>query len=205
MKRARILFIIGLSVIVVAVAAYLLLKRRAPEVVTIPASGGTTELNTRIDNIPYYLQNDPQWGAETLGGSNERMAAAGCTVTCVAMALATLDYPTDPLQLCHASKERNGFTENGFVIWNKVNEITGGKVKVDFPALSHERIEAALRGNAPVIAKIMLNETIPHWVLITGKAGQEYLIIDPLNGAKTFLHLSDRTSKIHAIRVLKTA
>jgi ABC-type bacteriocin/lantibiotic exporter with double-glycine peptidase domain len=172
---------------------------------TIPASGGNSQLNIRLENVPYYLQNDPQWGAETLGGTNERMAAAGCTVTCMAMGLSALGYPIDPLQLCKALKERSGFTENGLVVWNKVNEITNGKVKVDFPSLTHERIEAELQQNRPVIARIMLTDTITHWVLIVGKEGQEYLIIDPLNGAKTFLHLSDRTSKIYAIRVLTAA
>src|SRR5215470_4027601 len=83
MKRGRLLIALALATVVLAIGVQLLLKRRAPEMTPIPASGGSSQLNIRLENIPYYLQNDPQWGAETLGGTNERMAAAGCTVTCV--------------------------------------------------------------------------------------------------------------------------
>lgn len=54
-------------------------------------------------------------------------------------------------------------------------------------------------------AKIMLGGTVPHWVLIVGKDGPEYLVMDPLNGERTLLRLSDRSAKIYAVRVLRQA
>ena len=38
---------------------------------------------------------------------------------------------------------------------------------------------------------------------LTGKEGQEYLIMGPLNGAKQVIRLSERSKKIYAIRVLR--
>ena len=177
-------------------------SRNVPEP-PIASLGGSDSLDVQIDSIPYWLQYDPQWGNETIGGSNESMAAAGCTVTCVAMALSSFGYQTDPLRLCRDLKARNGFTEEGYVIWSTVESITNRKVAVEFPALRHDAIDAALPEGRPVLAKVMLRGTIPHWVLIVGKAGKEFLIIDPLNGQQTRLRLSERSEKIHSIRVLR--
>lgn len=204
MKR-NIVIPVGLLACVILATAMLLLLRRAPsESGPITARGGSDNLSITIRGIPYYLQNDPQWAAESVGGSNEQMASVGCTVSALAMGLTAVGHPVDPLTLSRDLKQRGGFTANGFVIWRTVSEITGGRVKVELPALSHEAIDAELVKSRPVIAKILLQDRIQHWVLVVGKQGTDYLVMDPLNGEKTLLRLSDRSSAIHAIRVLKS-
>lgn len=205
MKTSRILIGCVVATAIGGAGWYVLRTRTTAEMPPIASSGGSDALNVRIEPIPYWLQNDPQWGAETIGGSNERMATAGCTVTCVAMALSSLGYQTNPLQLCRDLKDREGFTGQGYLIWGTVGSVTNHETRIEFPALTHGAIEAALLENRPVIAKIMLGGTIPHWVLIVGKDGPEYLVMDPLNGERTLLRLSDRSAKIYAVRVLRQA
>ena len=202
MKKGRIL-VACVVVAVLLVMGWLLFRERATQPIAPLSSSiqaGSLEIN--IESVPYWLQNDPEWAAETIGGSNEPMAAVGCTVTCVAMALSAIGYQTNPLQLCRDLKDRNGFTDQGLLIWNKIEAVTNGGFRVEFPLLTHDSIEAALRKNSPVIAQIMLGGTVPHWVLIVGKEGSEYLIIDPLNTARRRIRLSDRSGEIHAIRVV---
>jgi hypothetical protein len=64
-------------------------------------------------------------------------------------------------------------------------------------------IDAELAAKRPVIAKIMLMETIPHWVLIVGKDGREYLALDPLNQQRKVIKVSSRSRAIYAVRVFR--
>jgi hypothetical protein len=68
---------------------------------------------------------------------------------------------------------------------------------------SHARIDRALKSQQPVIAKVYLNGIIPHWVLIVGKEGNDYLMRDPLEDGKKVQRLSEYGSKIYAMRTLK--
>lgn len=204
MKRSILISVGILACVILATAAFLLLRPSQSQSSPIAARGGSGNLGVAIRGIPYYLQNDPQWAAEPIGGSNEQMAAVGCTVSALAMGLTAVGHPVDPLTLSRELKQHGGFTANGFVIWGAVGEITNGRVKVELPALSHEAIDAELSKNRPVIVKILLQDRIQHWVLVVGKQDTDYLIMDPLNGEKSLMRLSDRSSAIHAIRVLKS-
>ena len=195
----------SLAIVLIAVisATWYFHTRTAQEMDPIASSGGSDSLSIRIEHVPYWLQNDPRWGAETIGGSNERMAAAGCTITCLAMSISYLGYQTDPQQLCRDLKHQDGFTDQGYIKWDAVKVVTSGKLRVEFPNLTHEAIEAALHEKKPVIAKIMLSAKVPHWVLIIGKEESEFIIIDPLNPERKLLRLSDRSAQIYALRVVR--
>lgn len=202
----RIHFIIGLGFLaIIVVAVYYTTRTQSTPQNGIASSGGSDSLNVLIEEIPYWLQNDPQWSRETLGGSNESMAAAGCTITCVAMALSSLDVRITPLDLCRALKRRNGFTNRGHLIWEKIADVANSDITTDFPSLAHSSIDRALLAGRPVITKIMLGGRVPHWVLVVGKEGKEYLAIDPLNTDRLLVHLSDCSTTIYSIRVLRRA
>lgn len=200
-KRYLLLGLLGIAVL--AGGVFYAARTRSISDQPIASSGGSLDINVQIDGLPYWLQNDPAWGNELIGGSNESMAGAGCTVTCVAMALSSLGYQATPLDLCRELKTRNGFTQQGYVIWGKIGELTGGAIGVEFPALTHDALDDSLRAGRPVITKIMLGRGIPHWVLLVGKQGSEYLVMDPLNVDKTLVRLSSRSAQIYAIRVLR--
>ena len=50
-------------------------------------------------NVQYYLQNDPEWGGDTIGASNRKMGGAGCLITCVASAITDLGIPVTPREV----------------------------------------------------------------------------------------------------------
>lgn len=200
LKPALVVTVVG---VVLCLGVYVGLKRYLVSVPGISAVGGAAISGLRIEGLPYYVQHDPQWADELIGGSQERMASVGCTISCVAMGLTRHGYALDPLQLCRALKEKEGFTAGGLLLWNKIADITNNTVTVEFPRLSHATLDTELRQGTPIIARIRLDEVVTHWVLIVGKEGQEYLIMDPLNDAKQLIRLSERSKRIYAIRVLR--
>lgn len=169
----------------------------------IPARGGQL-LTVPAIATPHYLQRDPRWGNETIGGSAERLARVGCTLCSLAMALHHYGAETTPKELNDFLKRNNGYTIRGWLKWESVSGFTGGKVEMDYigrPGFG--RIDGALKNNHPVIAKVYINGVIPHWVLIVGKDGNEYLMRDPLGDGRTVGRISDYDSRIYAIRTLK--
>lgn len=167
----------------------------------IAATGGESLGIAVVGSSPYYLQTDPAWADLALGQSGDKMANAGCTVCCIAMGLSALGHPLDPGEVCQELSAVDGFTESGQVVWQAVKEITGGDIGIEIPGLSHETIDAELAERRPVIAKVMLAETVPHWLLVVGKDRLEYRIMDPLDQEKEVRHLSKRSETIEAVRV----
>ena len=72
-------------------------------------------------SIRYFLQNDPEWGDDLIGGSNRRMGSAGCLVSCVASALNDIGVQTTPKEVNSALSAVNGF-QDADLIWYKINE-----------------------------------------------------------------------------------
>lgn len=191
-----------LAVCVVVGGAAAIYLRPEPEM-PIAAIGGATDLDGVIPGITPWLQGDPAWGREPIGGSGEPMASVGCTITSTAMALQTLGHTLTPLELLRGLKQNAGFTPQGLIIWSALGPVTQNAVQVRFPPLSHESIDDALRRRKPVITRILLGGQIPHWVLTVGKQGPAYLAYDPLNEAGVPVQVSDLSSRIYAIRVLE--
>ncbi len=204
--RRRTAYIVGVLVLLLLLAAAggaLLHDQRGAGAEPIPSAGGEPLDISPIGNVPYYLQNDPRWASETLGGSNQSLGAAGCTVSCIAMGVSALGRPMDPAQVSAGLRQTGGYTDSGQVIWSAVGDITGGAVRIELREPRYEVMDAELTDGRPVIVKIMLGETVPHWVLIVGKQGQEYLAMDPLDRDKELVRLSDRSTAIHAVRVFR--
>lgn len=198
----RLIYTAVALVVVVGVAVgglYASLKSVVPD--PIPATGGERFNTSSVASFPYYLQTDPAWADLALGESNEKMANAGCTVCCIAAGLSALGRPIDPGEVCQGLAAVDGFNSNGQVVWRRVADLTGGEVATGLPELSHETIDLELVGRRPVIAKIMLSRSVPHWVLIVGKDGHEYRIMDPLDQEREVLYLSRRSETIETIRV----
>ena len=203
MRRRRVFVLAGIALSGLAAGGVLLLRQRSAGGEPVASVGGRSLTISGIGIVPYYLQNDPRWATETIGGTGGTMTAAGCTVSCIAMGVSALGHPMDPRDVCAALKRTGGFTGSGQVIWSAVGRITDGAVRIELPSLDYGVIDEELSEKRPVIAKIMLSETVPHWVLIVGKDGQEYLVMDPLNQEKSLVRLSGRSALIHAIRVFR--
>ncbi len=169
----------------------------------IPPQGGEPIVVAAIPTAN-YLQRDSRWADETVGGTGESLARVGCTVCSLAMALDHWGVKVTPKELNDFLKKNDGYTARGWLKWDSVSKISKGKATLDYIGEpSFERIDAALKDNQPVIAKVFINRVVPHWVLIVGKEKTEYLIRDPLGDGEGVRHLSFYGSDVYAIRILK--
>jgi hypothetical protein len=198
--------------ILLAVALFALVGvaacRRMQQAHMIRGAAATPELESlpggNAPVAPIYLQRDPRWGRQSIGGSGESIADVGCALCCVSMGLAHLGIDLKPDELNTRLKKNDGYTERGWLKWETVSEITGNIVMVIEPEQpSFELIDTALRRGQPVVAKVMLPREIFHWVLIVGKREGEYLVKDPLGSGRSIDSLASFGSEIHAIRIIK--
>ncbi|MFD2157278.1 C39 family peptidase [Rubritalea tangerina] len=153
---------------------------------------------------PLYRQHDDLWATTSLGGTGDTISSHGCTVCSTAMSLSAHGYKITPLELNNELISHQGFTENALLIWSAISSVTDGKFSViveDSP--SHEDIDQQLKLGNPVIAKVLYKNVIFHWVLITGKNSEGYIIQDPLSKRGSNIDMSDYESGIFTIRFLK--
>lgn len=170
----------------------------------ISSIGGDSLSITNAPLPPYYLQNDPRWKDDKIGGSSEKIECVGCTLCCVSMSLSQQGYPINPKDLNTKLISTNGFTGRGWLKWKSVSDLFVNKITILIPRKpSHKVIDKALRSNRPVIAKIMLKGSIPHWVLIVGKLDNDYLIMNPLDWNRSLRTLSEKSDEIYSIRIIK--
>ncbi len=154
---------------------------------------------------PHYLQRDARWAADELGDTHETLGAVGCLVCSLAMGSEALGEEVDPRELNRRLGAAGGYTRDARVVWDKVRLATGGAVDVAVhPEPDHAVLDEALeRGQLPVVGFTLPNGA-PHWVLVVGKEGYEYLVKDPL-AAEPIVKLGTRTASIRSVRVLRRA
>lgn len=171
----------------------------------IPSRGG--ESFTRAALVtPCYRQKDSRWSNEPIGPLGESMSRVGCTVCSLAMALDFHGVNMTPKELNDFLKKNDGYTVRGWLKWDSVSKVSSGRVTMDYIGRPRfEIIDRALKNKQPVIAKVLINGIIPHWVLIVGKEGTDYLMRDPLGDENAVGRVSDYGSKIYAIRIVKKA
>ncbi|KXK56548.1 MAG: C39 family peptidase [Chlorobi bacterium] len=197
LKRAALIG--GVLMIVATIAAAVIRDHLAAP---ISISGGEP-MEMALMDIPLYLQTAPQWKEVRLGGSNEAFSSTGCVVCCVSMALAHhgIAIPPDVLNAQLALK--GGFTERGWLRWRAVEELTNHAITIETPYPSHQEIDDALKAGNPVIVRVMIGAAIPHWVLVVGKRGMEYLMNDPLGEGIAAEPLRRFRSEISAVRIVR--
>ena len=189
-----------LAVMLVLLGVALFLRKVKSSNVAIATAGGE-QMEVDVIATPHFKQTDPRWAGEVVGGSKERIGRVGCTICCVAMALHVYGLEMTPLELNKRLQESGGYTSSGLLKWDAVPKVSEGKVKATYIGPAEARkIDAALKEGNPVIAKIMLNNVVQHWVLIVGKHGTEYLVRDP--GHSEVSRLSGLANKMYAIRIL---
>jgi hypothetical protein len=203
-NRTRFILLgVSFSLLILVIAIWFLSKRKPQPLQSIPSTGGVSETQYHFSESPIFLQTDARWASAEIGGSREPLRAVGCTICSVSMALAHYGIEMLPDELNEQLKIKQGFTDQGWLKWNTVAEVTNQKIRIEIPTqLSHQAIDQALKADQPVLAKILLGGQIQHWVLIVGKTAQEYLIKDPLGNGKTLDILSKFGSDIYAIRIV---
>jgi hypothetical protein len=200
-RKWLVMLLLGILAGALALLAWNRFHKR-PLTVGIPIAGGAA-MNTRIA-APLYKQWNPAWSKQTLGDTDSPMGSTGCTVCSMAMALSSKGFPVDPSALNAQLSKAKAFTPFGLLIWSGVGAVTKGGVKVrldDTP--THRVIDAELAAGNSVLAKVLYHDRIWHWVLITGKAGADYLIHDPLSSGPEYEPMTAYPRGIFAIRYLE--
>jgi hypothetical protein len=197
--KRRIPLLIILAVL--GMAAWQLRERNSPP---ISAQGGEPFQSFVALETPSYQQNDDRWKDEKIGGSGEKLGDVGCAICSLAMALDHFGIHYTPKELNDQLKANDGYTWRGWLKWQAISTITDNKITVEAVRKpSHADIDAALKSHYPVVVKLLINRTIPHWVLVVGKQGTNYLMRDPLGDGHSLESLSKYDSDIFGVRIVK--
>ena len=130
--------------------------------------------------VALFSQNDPKWGEDWLGPTDQTMGEAGCAVSSAAMILRFYGLDTDPGRLNQFLDAHEGFTEQGWLKWEAVEPMSPGTVHHAYEDLpSYALIDSNLKRGNPVIVRVRLPGGITHFVVVMGKEGFDYLIRDP--------------------------
>jgi hypothetical protein len=203
--RRRPAFWIGLSLVaaLLLAAAFLAGTRawrawdqRGP----ISGRGGLPFLIPVRIEVPHFLQADPRWGRDPLGPTSAPLAAEGCAVATAAMVLASYGVDTDPGRLNRFLAARGGFTGRGWLKWESAAEFDPGVAEFAYEDLpSHRLIDTnLLRGN-PVIVRVRFPTGTTHFLVIAGKRGRDYLVLDPAS-SRGLYPLHEFGSPVEALR-----
>lgn len=168
----------------------------------LPPVGGLCFPFTVLHDVPHFAQADPRWGADRLAGGPGTVASEGCAVASAAMVLAAYGADVDPGSLNRFLQDRGGFTDEGWLYWEKAAEFPPGTAEHLYEAAaSHFLLDwNLLRGN-PVIVRLRYPGGTTHFVAVVGKRGYEYLVRDPGERHRDGLYfLSDFGSPIEALR-----
>ena len=158
-----------------------------------------------VIGVPLFVQYDDRWANERMGRSGSRIGEEGCAISAVAMLFRYYGIEVDPKVLNTFLSENEGYTDRGWIHWAKAAEFCRGQVEFVYcgPA-STKVIDRHLNERNPVIVKTFIDGLTPHWVLIVGKEGDEYLINDPLAREPLGVRrLSDYGNDIDALRVYR--
>ena len=168
-------------------------------------SGGKPFDTMVVIEVPHFLQADPLWGSNPLGPSpTDTIASHGCAVASCAMVLASYGVDTDPLRLNDFLQMNNGYTPEAWLKWEVAARLNEERVRFiyeDDP--SYKLIDENLERGNPVIIRLRYPppSSITHFVVICGKDGYDYLIMDPgSKGSRGVYPLKEFGSKIEALR-----
>jgi len=200
---ARRRFLVWTAGILVAAAIYFGASAFFAWKHVISSSGGRYFIHRVVIPVPVFTQNDPRWTFELLGPTFDTMGQAGCAVTSAAMVLSAYGVDTDPDRLNQYLTTHGGYTENGWVYWEKAAEVApGGQIEKAYEDLpSYALIDQNLLAGNPLIVRLTLRNGTMHFVVLVGKEGWNYLVQDPARSPTWGVYpLKDLTNRIEALR-----
>lgn len=175
----------------------------------LPGTGGLWFPGRFELPVPRFAQADERWGENALASTPSTLAREGCAVASAAMVLAARGIDTDPGRLNQfLTGLDGGFTPEGWIYWEKAAEFDPEKTPSLLPHYedrpSFFLIDSQLLRGNPVIARVRYPSGITHFVVIAGKRGFDYLVVDPGAGGERGLYpVKEFPSPIEAIRFYK--
>jgi len=154
--------------------------------------------------VPSFRQSDERWRDDPLGGieDNGTLGGEGCAVAAAAMVFKFYGVETDPQQLNWFLTSVDGYTERGWIYWDRAAWFAPDCVRHAYEDLaSYQLIDSNLARGNPVIVRVRLPGGVTHFVVIAGKDGFDYLVRDPGAGsAKGLYPLRELGSDIEGLR-----
>jgi Peptidase_C39 like family len=172
----------------------------------LSSSGGRYFLHRVVIPVPAMTQSDPRWALELLGPTFDTIGQAGCAITSASMVLSAYGVDIDPQRLNQYLNTHAGYTENGWVYWEKAAEVAPyGQVEKAYEDLpSYALIDENLLAGNPVIIRLTLPNGTTHFVVLLGKDGWDYLIQDPARPPGYGVYpLNKLTGRIEALRFFR--
>jgi peptidase C39-like protein len=198
LKRVFVIFIAVLIVAIAAVEIDWNWRRQ------ISPRGGRYFFHRVALSVPSFRQGDEKWSDDPLGGvpDNGTIGGEGCAVAAAAMVFKFYGIDVDPQQLNWYLGVVGGYTERGWLYWDRAAWFAPDRVRHIYEDLpSYALIDSNLAHGNPVIVRVRLGSGLTHFVVIAGKDGFDYLIQDPGGGAAKGLYpLRELHSKIEALR-----
>ena len=198
MKRLFLTFVLLLLAALTGVYTYWTWKR------PLSPAGGIYYFRRVELPVPSLRQADERWRDDPLGGvlENGTLGSAGCAVAAAAMVFRSYGIDTDPQQLNWYLTDKGGYTERGWLYWERAAWWAPDRVQHVYEDLpSYHLIDSNLARGNPVIVRVRFSSGVTHFVVIAGKAGFDYLIRDPGAGAVKGLYpLRELGSDIEALR-----
>ncbi len=160
-------------------------------------------------SIMAFSQNDPAWKDRILGQGPKTLGQFGCMLSCFAMMLTGYGEDTDPWRLNQRCLQltQNGFNgSNLFFVapayaYDHIKYLgnfkplpeTGATYAEHDPNLI-QRIDSTLTQGQAVVIQVDFSPATAynpnaeqHWVLVVARRGDDYLVIDPLDGPRVSL------------------
>jgi hypothetical protein len=154
--------------------------------------------------VPSFRQGDERWSDDPLGGvvENGTIGGQGCAVAAAAMVFKFYGVETDPQQLNWFLSSVDGYTERGWIYWDRAAWVAPDRIRYAYEDLaSYQLIDSNLSHGNPVIVRVRLRGGVTHFVVIAGKEGFDYLVRDPgADAAKGLYPLRELHSDIEALR-----
>lgn len=141
---------------------------------------GANGLGTGSDGA-YYSQRDERWANQLIGYSSENILNVGCLITSVAMVLKKNGVDTNPSVIASNPNYFDLTTANMKYRWN-LNPWPNG---LNNYKISTSQVDEELSNEHYVIVGINYggcSGTSDHFVVITKKDGNEYIMHDPIYG-----------------------
>ena len=142
---------------------------RTPRIDPVSSSGGRSLSIPAKPDTAHFLQTDPRWADDRIGGSEQPIAAVGCTICTIcticsiAMAASRLGVEITPKNLNARLIHAKGYTDRGWVIWREGETASDKRIAVRVSnRLTHADIDDALEAGRVLVAKFFLPNGVQH-------------------------------------------
>ncbi|MBU1092277.1 C39 family peptidase, partial [Patescibacteria group bacterium] len=153
----------------------------------------------------WFSQIDPNWRNDQMGTSGNTIGGAGCTMTCVAMAMNYYGVSTTPRELNQWLSNHGGYTAGGLLDWEVLDDYSEDVVDFegridDDDIVDNNRLYQELDAGRPVLLEV--NAFGGHFILAVGRIGITIYIVDPAFYPASLSTLADSYVTYTGMRLL---